>query len=70
MQVVGFYCFYISVKIVCLLSKEKSQRSIKYEFTMPLFDEILSENYKHSSYTCFLLIRGYSVEEQLQQKLL
>lgn len=37
--------FTFPVKITCLLPKEKSQPSIKYEFTMPLFGEILSVNY-------------------------
>lgn len=37
--------FTFPVKITCLLPKEKSQPSIKYEFTMPLFGEILPVNY-------------------------
>lgn len=37
--------FTFPVKITCLLPKEKSQPSIKYEFMMPLFGEILPVNY-------------------------
>lgn len=38
----AFTVFTFSIKITCL---HQSQPSIKYEFTMPLFGEILSANY-------------------------
>lgn len=45
MWVLNFIVFTFSVKITCLFPKEKSQSGIKYEFTMPLFGKILSQNY-------------------------
>lgn len=42
---VGFYCFYIFCKDYVYFLKKKSQSSIKYEFTMPLFGKIFSQNY-------------------------
>lgn len=41
----AFTVFTFSIKITCL-PRPQSQPSIKYEFTMPLFGEILSANYK------------------------
>lgn len=41
----AFTVFKFSIKITCLLPEEKRQPGIKYEFTMPLFGEILSANY-------------------------